>query len=82
MEISQACVVDAHQVKNRGVNVVDVEAVFDRVQADFVGLADGLAAFDAAAGHPHRKAVRIMVAAVAFFGHRRAAEFAAPDDQR
>ena len=51
-------------------------------QAEFVGAADGLAAFDAAAGHPHREAGRVMVAAVALLGHRGAAEFAAPDDER
>ena len=37
---------------------------------------------DASAGHPHGESVRIMVAAIAFFRHRRAAELAAPDDQR
>ena len=36
---------------------------------------------DAAAGQPHRKALDVVVAAVAL-GHRRAAELAAPDDQR
>ena len=36
---------------------------------------------DAAAGHPHGEAVGVVVAAVAFLRHRRAAELAAPDDQ-
>ena len=66
----------------RGVQVVDVEAVLDGAEAEFVGGADGLAALHAAAGHPHREAGRVVIAAVAFFAHRRAAEFAAPDDQR
>ena len=40
--------------------------------------------FDAAAGEPHGEGVDVMVAAdgVAVFAHRRAAEFAAPDDER
>ena len=50
----------------RGVEVVDVQAVFDGVQAEFVGGADGAAAADAAAGQDHREAVGIVVAAVAF----------------
>ena len=38
-------------------------------------------ALDAAAGHPDRKALDVVVAAVAL-GHRRPAELAAPDHQR
>src|SRR5690606_34724235 len=47
----------------------------------------GLAAFDAAAGHPHGEGLRVMVAAHASsecrarFDHGRAAEFAAPDHE-
>ncbi len=38
-------------------------------------------AFDAAAGHHEAEAFDVVVAAVAL-GHGRAAEFAAPDDER
>ena len=62
--------------------VVDVDAVLDGVQAELVGRADDVAPLHAAAGQPHREAVGIVVAAVPFLGHRRAAELAAPDDQR
>ena len=46
--------------------------------------ADADAAFEAAAGHPHREAVAVVVAAgaAAVFGGGLAAEFAAPDDER
>ena len=58
----------------------------DGAQAELVGGPDDLAALDAAAGHPDREAVRIVVAAVgaagAAVGHRAAAELAAPDHQR
>ena len=74
--------IDAQGVEDRGVDVVDVEPVFDGMEADLVGLADDDSRLDAAAGHPHGEAVGVMVAAVAFLGHRRAAELAAPDDQR
>ena len=69
-------------VQDRRVDVANVQPVFDRVQADFVGGADRLPASDAAAGHPHGEAGRVVVAAVALFAHRRAAELAAPDDER
>ena len=48
-----------------------------------VGLAERDARLDAAAGQPHREGVGVVVAAVvAALDHRRAAELAAPDDQR
>ena len=50
--------------------------------AVLVGRAVAIAPFDAAAGHPHRKAGGVVVAAVGLLRRRRAAEFAAPDDQR
>ena len=53
------------------------------VEAELVGLAERDARLDAAAGQPHREGVGVMVAAVvAALHHRRAAEFAAPDDER
>src|SRR4051812_38463690 len=52
MAIDQLGVVDAQAVEDRGVDVVDVQAVFDGVEADLVGPADHGAGLDAAAGHP------------------------------
>ncbi len=55
---------------------------------EIVGRAVSDARLDAAAGHPHRERLRMMVAAEAAaeaglaFDHRRAAEFAAPDHER
>ena len=79
--VGQPLVVDAEQVQHRGVQVVDVDDVLDGVVAELVGRAVGDAALDAAAGQPDREALDVVVAAVAL-GHRRAAELAAPDDQR
>ena len=63
--------------------VVDVDLVLGDVEAELVGLAEGDAGLDAAAGQPHREGVRMMVAAVrSALHHRRAAELAAPDDER
>src|ERR1051325_3645822 len=70
-------------MENSGVKIVDVDAVFDRLEAQFVGLADNRAGLDAPAGQPHREGVNVMIAAcgVAVFAHRSAPEFAAPDDE-
>ena len=66
--------------EDRGVQVVDVDDVLHGGVAEFVGGAVGDAALDAAAGHPDREALDVVVAAVAL-GHRGAAELAAPDDE-
>ena len=55
--------------------------ILDGLEAEFVGGAVSDAALEAAAGHQHGEAVGIVIAAVAAFGNRRAAEFAAPDHQ-
>src|SRR5262249_53523404 len=55
---------------------------FDGVETNVVRRAVRYAPLDAAAGQPHCKAVRIVIAAVPTFTERRAAEFTAPNDQR
>src|SRR5688500_13107772 len=70
-------VVEAQQPEDRGVDVADVHAVLDGVEAQLVGRSDRLAALHAAARHPDREAGRVVVSAVAFFAHGRAAELAA-----
>ena len=73
-------VVEAEQLQQRRVQIVNVDAVFDRVEAEFVRLAQRQARLDAAAGHPVGEGVGMVVAAVvaAAFHHRRSAELAAP----
>src|SRR6266568_864851 len=70
--------VQSQLMKHRGVDVGDVAAVFDSMEADFVGSAVNDAPFDAAAGQPGAKALRMVVAPVPL-GTRRAAELRAPD---
>ena len=75
-------VVEAEEVKEGGVEVVDVDFVLHGVEAEFVGFAEGGTALDAAAGEPHGEGVGVVVAAVvAALDHGGAAEFAAPDDE-
>ena len=74
--------VEAHQVQHRGVQVVNMHPVLDRVVAELVRCAVHRARFHPAARHEDREAVRVVVAPVGSFGKRRPAEFAAPDHQR
>ena len=64
--VRELLVVEAHEMQDRGVQVVDVDAVFDGFEAELVGRAVDVSAADAAAGHPHREAVVVVVAAVDF----------------
>ena len=79
---SQALVIEAEQMKDRRVDVVDVRLVLGGAQAHGVRRADDLPAFHSAAREPHAEAVRIVVTTIAAFAHRHPAEFAAPDDER
>ena len=83
----QLRVVDAQAVQDRGVQVVHVDRILRDVVAVVVGLAVGDAGLHAAAGQPDGEAARMMVAAVVVgrelaLAVDRAAELAAPDDQR
>ena len=75
-------VVQTKQMKYSGVNIMDVHAVGNGRKADFVGLTDGLAAFNAATRKPHRKRFYVVISAdtgVLELTHGRAAELAAPN---
>ena len=61
--IRQLLVIDAHQVQNRRVQIMDVNFVFRRVPAEFVRRAVNVAATDSAAGEEHGEAVMVVVAA-------------------
>src|SRR5207253_1390871 len=84
----QALVVEAEEVQDGGLQVMDVDRVIDDVEAEVVGGTVGESALDAAAGQPHGEGLRVVVAAEATvegrvrLDHRRPAELAAPDDQR
>src|SRR5262249_21110147 len=81
----QAMLVDAERVQDRRGQVVGVNGPFHRGVTDRVGGADDLAAAHPAAGQPHRVTRWRVIAArrrSGVLGCRRAAELAAPDDQR
>ena len=80
----EAFVVDAELVKNRGVEIVDVNLILGGVIAEVIGGTVGEAGLHSSAGHPHCEAVRVMITAPGFPHHlsnRGATKFAAPDDK-
>ena len=84
--VRQLFVVDPHQVQDGGVQVVDRHPVLYGIVAEFIGFSIAKASFDAAARHPHREPLGVMVAAddlrVARLGSWCAAKLAPPQDQR
>ena len=81
--------IEAKQVQQRGVQVMDVDLILLRPETELVGRSVDVAALCAAAGQPHGEAVRIVVATVlagirtegAQLHNRRAPELAAPDHE-
>ena len=80
----QVAIVQAQQVQNGGVEIVDAHAILHGLESDVVGGAVDGAALGAAAGHPDAEAAGTVVAAglALTLGDRQAPEFPAPDDQR
>jgi hypothetical protein len=77
-------VIDAQTVQHSGVQVMNVHRVFYDVIAIIVGLSVSESRFDAAAGHPHRKAAGMVIAAVVIGGQLalaidRSPELSSPD---
>ena len=83
--VGELGVVEAQEVQNRSLNVVDVDAILDGGEAELVGQADRLAPFDARAGHPHGEGIDVVIAADlasrAVFAHGRATKLTTPDDE-
>lgn len=51
--VEEAVVVEAEELQNGGVEVADVDRVFDDVVAEIVGFAVDGSPFGAPSGHPH-----------------------------
>ena len=87
IRVRQSFVVDAQQVQNRGLQIVNVDSIFGDVDAVVVGPPPGHAALNASTSHPHGKTAWVMIAAVVCFRQAalrvdRPTELAAPDNQR
>ena len=81
--VGELFVVEAEEVEEGGVEVVDVDFAVDHSEAEFVALAVDVPLLEAGAGHPHCEGFDVVVAADGFavFAHWGAAEFSAPDDE-
>ena len=82
--IGQAFVIDAQQVQNGGVQVVDADPIDHGLEADFVGLTVVNAAANTGPSQLGGEGVGIVIAARlgVFLGQGQAAELPSPNHQR
>lgn len=66
--VRQSLVIDPHQVQNCGVEIVNVNAIFDHIVAEFVGRPVADPWFDTTAGHPGGETSRMVIATVVIVG--------------
>ena len=75
--------VEAQQMKQGGVQIMDMDRIGDDVKSELVGLSVDVSGLDPAPGQPDAEASVVMVATVvATLHHRSPTEFAAPDHER
>src|SRR5262249_44820602 len=75
-------IIQSQLMQHGRVQIGNARAIDTRVITEVVGRAMRLPADDTAAGEPDAEAIRMMIAAVAILSAGRAAEFAAPEDER
>ena len=82
--MSQAFVIQTHQVQHGRMQIMQMHASFDCFVAEFIRCTMLEPAPDAASGKPHRVTVGVVVTAVEILlgGIRCASEFAAPQEKR
>ena len=64
-------------------HIMDMNLIFDCMIAKFIGFSVAKASFDSSTGHPHRKALDVVVPTYFSFSliHGCAAKFSSPNDQ-
>ena len=83
----QAFMIDPEKVKDRRLDVVDMNRTFDGVESKFIRPSERLTGADSTSRHPHRKGLRMVVTPQlstqrsARLDHGCSSEFAAPYNQ-
>src|SRR5437879_919937 len=80
--VSQFGVVEAEEVQDRRMQVMQVRLAFSGRAGKRIACAMAEAALHSAARNPHRKAAIVVVPSIAVLAGGGAAELAAPDEQR
>lgn len=62
--VRELFVIDAQQVQDCGLEIVDMDWILGNVEAKIIGRSMSVTGFDAATGQPYTKSLRMMVATV------------------
>ena len=73
--------IQAHQMQNCGMQVMDIHPVFDGVNSDVIGRTVSQSPLDTAPRHPDRKPGMVVIPTLGSLGGGSATEFAPPQDQ-
>lgn len=74
--VGQFLVIETQQMQDRGMQIMDLDALLDRFVTKIVGGAPGHAATNTAPGQPTGEAKRIVIPAIIALGKRSPAKFA------
>jgi len=66
--VCEFLVIEPEHLQNRGVQIMNVNRILAGFESKIIGCAVNIAAFNAAAGHPHGKAAMVVIAAADFAG--------------
>ena len=78
VSVGQIFVIQSHEVKNGGVEIMDMDLIFHGREAKLVGRTVGHAALDSSAGEPNGKSMVIMIAPTSSLRHRGATKLTSP----
>ena len=82
MAIRQAGVIQTQDMQQRCMQVVHVDRILNGAITKLIGGTVRQSTAHAPARHPHGKSLRMVIAAVLVFRHRRPTEFGSPQYQR
>ena len=81
MAVGKLLMVQAHQVQDRSVQVVDMNFVLHGAKSEVIGCPVSCSTSHTSTCHPDGEAPRVMVSTVGVFGSWRTTEFSAPEDE-
>ena len=81
MVVGESLMVESHEMKNRGMPVMDVDTTIHCLGPVFIGRTVLDSSLDAAAGHPHRESLCVVIPSIVVLGIGRAAEFSAAENE-
>ena len=89
MEVGEVFMIDTHEMKQGGMEIMDIDFVFHGIVAEVVGLPVVISGFHPSSGEPGGESVRVMVSSILMptgntvekFKGGSSAKFTAADDE-